>query len=284
MKLSVIIPTYKRIDILMNVLTALENQTLDKKTFEVIVVNDGSPDNTAQGLRKFSRKSKLNLTCLNQSNRGLTKTRNRGIRKAKGEYILMLNDDMVPASNDFLEKHLEIVSENVSSLGFIDWHPDVPLTDIMEFLSPNGPIFAFGLMNQHKNCGWKFFFATNQCIHRKWFEMEIFDEEQPLGNEDIELGYRMEKRGLRILYNPELRTLHHHYYGSFAEYWKSKRKRKPSYVHLITKHPELQRTWMKKALYVLGNRVFLAGYKLTGLRYFRDLWWKCSINKYMNKL
>ena len=88
---SVIIPTYNRADFLNRALLSITRQTL--KCSEIIVVDDGSTDNTLAVLETFSRTEQVPLKILKQINKGVASARNRGIAAAAHEYIAFLDSD-----------------------------------------------------------------------------------------------------------------------------------------------------------------------------------------------
>ena len=94
-KVSVIVPVYNVEDYLARCLDSLVNQTL--KEIEIIVVNDGSPDNSQKIIDKYAKKN-LNIKAYKKENGGLSDTRNYGIKKANGEYIAFIDSD------DFVDK------------------------------------------------------------------------------------------------------------------------------------------------------------------------------------
>lgn len=86
-KISVIIPTYNREDFINATVDSVLNQKF--KNFELIVVDDGSTDNTKTNLDKYLDK----IIYIYQENKGPASARNRGIKRAKGEYIAFLDSD-----------------------------------------------------------------------------------------------------------------------------------------------------------------------------------------------
>ena len=89
-KVSVIVPVYNVEDYLEKCLNSLVNQTL--KEIEIIVVNDGTPDNSQEIIDKYAKKYK-NIKAYIKENGGLSDARNYGIKKAKGEYIAFVDSD-----------------------------------------------------------------------------------------------------------------------------------------------------------------------------------------------
>lgn len=115
--LSIIIPVYKVEKYIDGTLSSIYNQHTDENMFEVIVVNDGTPDNSMAIVDKFKH-SHTNLTVISQSNQGLSVARNEGLRVAQGKYIWFVDSDDKIEDN-ILNKLLVIVkNENSDILGF----------------------------------------------------------------------------------------------------------------------------------------------------------------------
>jgi len=89
-KVSVIVPVYNVELYLEKCLDSLVNQTL--KEIEIIVVNDGSPDNSQEIIDKYAKEYK-NIKAYKKKNGGLSDARNYGIKKASGEYIAFIDSD-----------------------------------------------------------------------------------------------------------------------------------------------------------------------------------------------
>jgi len=107
-KISVIVPIYNTERYLSKCLDSLVNQTL--KDIEIIVVNDETPDNSQKIIDKFVKKYK-NIKSYIKKNGGLSDTRNYGIKKATGEYIVFIDsDDYIDLS--MLEKLYNSAKEN----------------------------------------------------------------------------------------------------------------------------------------------------------------------------
>ena len=85
--ISIIIPVYNGEKTIDNIIKCLMKQTF--KDIEIIVVNDGSTDNTLLVLKKW--KSKIRV--INQENKGVSSARNRGIKEARGEYLMFFDAD-----------------------------------------------------------------------------------------------------------------------------------------------------------------------------------------------
>lgn len=104
MKASVIIPSYNAKERLYYNLISLNNQNCDFDTFEVIVVDNGSNDDTLEMLKSFRAKFTLKFMRI-EKNRGIARGRNAGIKKASGDILIFHDSDMI-APRDFISKHL----------------------------------------------------------------------------------------------------------------------------------------------------------------------------------
>jgi len=109
--ISVIIPVYNAEKTIYRCLMSVFNQSLLPD--EVIIIDDGSIDNSSEIINDFIKNNHLSKTwkLINNSNKGVSKTRNEGIRKAIGEYIAFLDSDDYWEKNK-LEKQLSFIEKN----------------------------------------------------------------------------------------------------------------------------------------------------------------------------
>ena len=89
-KVSIIVPVYNVEEYLARCLDSLVNQSL--KDIEIIVVNDGSPDNSQKIIDNYCKKYK-NIKSFIKKNGGLSDTRNFGIKKSHGDYLIFIDSD-----------------------------------------------------------------------------------------------------------------------------------------------------------------------------------------------
>lgn len=101
-KFSIIIPVYNVENYIGKCLDSVFNQTF--KDYEVIIVNDGSTDNSMNIVKKYK------TVIINNKHEGVSTSRNLGVQKAKGEYLLFLDSD-----DYYDEKLLEILNKNLTS-------------------------------------------------------------------------------------------------------------------------------------------------------------------------
>ena len=104
--ISIVIPLYNVENYIIRCLLSFENQSY--KNFEIIIVNDGSTDNSRILVEEFIMGSNMNISLINQVNSGVSVARNNGLLKAKGDYICFVDsDDMV------VDKYLEQLESNI---------------------------------------------------------------------------------------------------------------------------------------------------------------------------
>lgn len=211
MKLSVIIPTHNRADILEICLNKITRQ--EGVDFEIIVVDDGSEDHTAKVVSGFEDVIYIKQKASHQGT-----ARNKGVKKATGDIILFIGDDIF-AEPGFLMQHMNAHTLNPDEetvvLGYTTWDPFLEINSYMEFLESSGWQFAYFLLKpgftDHPE-PYKFFYTSNISLKKSLFDKEKFNTKfTEYGWEDIELGYRLWKNhGMRIYYEPDAIALHHH--------------------------------------------------------------------------
>lgn len=108
MLFSVIIPAYNLANHIQGALFSLENQTIGSEEFEVIVVNDGSTDNTISVIEDFASKTQMNIQIHICKNSGVSTARNIGLINASGKYIYFLDGDDYIAQNFLTSMKMKI--------------------------------------------------------------------------------------------------------------------------------------------------------------------------------
>lgn len=108
LRLSLIISTYNRSDLLIGALQSVVQQSADPQLWECIVVNNNSTDDTLARFEEFAAKHPdFNLRIVTETTQGLSYARNRGIRESEGEYIAIIDDDERIAK-EFIEAYIEL--------------------------------------------------------------------------------------------------------------------------------------------------------------------------------
>lgn len=237
MYFSVVIPTYNRLDMLLRVLDALERQ-VDAPEFEVIVINDGSKDETEAVVSQ-----RKGITFRTQPNGGPGRARNHGVTLAQGKFIVFIGDDTVPEPR-FLAEHARVHRESaddsmLACLGYTGWPQSERVTAFMDYINDYGLQFGYKLIHDGQVVPFNFFYTSNISIDRQLLVDHPFDTTFPSAAwEDIELAYRLERLGLRIRYNERAVTRHYHPMNidSFARRQYTVGK---SGAIFFEKHPEL---------------------------------------------
>ncbi len=240
MKLTVVVPTHNRCELLGRALRGLLGQTAAPSDYDIVVVDDGSTDATREAVRSLGA-PEARLRYFRQENKGPAAARNRGVLEARGEIILFTGDDCIPP-NDLVEEHLKTHSEcgDVGVVGLVTWHPEVEKTPFMAYLE-TGPQFGFEKISDPEDVSIWYFYTANCSVQRHWLEqVGGFDEDFRFAAfEDVEVAYRMKGEGLRIVYRPSAKTYHHHAI-TFEQHLARQRLTGLSAALLYRKHPELK--------------------------------------------
>lgn len=215
MKISVIIPTYNRKNILIKCLDALFEQTYPMDDFEIVVVDDGSTDGTESIVKDRMVKSPVGLRYFKQEKKGPAAARNMGIESAKGEIVLFIGDDII-ASPLLLEEHVKwhnkYSNDSLAVLGYVTWSPDIEITPFLEWLDESGAQFGYKLINDPDNVSYRFYYTSNASVKKEFLlKHGLFDEDFPYAAmEDIEIAYRLKDKGLKIVYKKSALAYHEH--------------------------------------------------------------------------
>ena len=115
---SIIVPTYNRADEITELLTSLINQSIDKSLFEILIVDDGSTDETEKVIQEFKSKSPIDISFLKQDHKGPGEARNYGMENAKGEYFLFIDSDCIADENWLSAFHHALNNATQKPAGF----------------------------------------------------------------------------------------------------------------------------------------------------------------------
>ncbi|WP_434221728.1 glycosyltransferase family 2 protein [Limnospira platensis CENA597] len=201
---SVVIPTYNRLPILQKCLRALENQAYSAAVtgLEVVLVDDGSTDGTVEWLATHQG-AFPHLRIYQQDHQGPAAARNLGVEQARGEIIVFIDSDLV-VTDSFLEAHARALIANSQKSDRIFTYGRVvntcnfehPTTEPYKITDFSAAYFATG----------------NVAIARHWLiEAGLFDPQfQLYGWEDLELGVRLKKLGLKLIKCPAAVGYHWH--------------------------------------------------------------------------
>lgn len=180
-KVSIIIPCYNQAHFLHEAIESCLNQTY--KNIEIIVVNDGSPDNTIEVASKY--KVKL----INQKNKGLSCARNTGIKNCTGRYVVTLDsDDKIDPT--FISKCIKQKYDIVST-----W--------LQCFGTTNKQWGSTNLRPKYENLIEQNLINCCSFVKREVYDKVLYDENMKDGFEDWDLWIRAAKKGFTFYIIPE---------------------------------------------------------------------------------
>ena len=198
-RLTIQLCTYNRARLLGRVLEALFDQTLPDDAYEVVLVNDGSPDDTAAVIERARPLTRCAFTVIDQPNSGLAKGRNAGIARSAGERICFIDDDVLPTPV-FAAEHLASDEK----------HGDVvvrgAVINVESFDELPAPIWT------PANYSANYFWTSNVSLRRSRLDRiggRFDDSFTEYGWEDIELGMRLRAIGTRAVFNRYAVAFHH---------------------------------------------------------------------------
>jgi GT2 family glycosyltransferase len=214
-EISVVIPTYRRPDALARTIDALERQTVTPDEFEVIVVDDPVDDDpSAVATALAAERRTMSVRHLHRDGHGVSAARNAGWRAAEAPLVMFLGDDIL-AAPDLLKQHLDWHEQrgragDVGVLGHVRWASEIRETPFMRWLE-HGYQFDYPAI-QGDQATWAHFYTANISLPRALIaEVGGFDEQRfPFLYEDLDLGYRLDKRGFSLLYNRAAMAEHLH--------------------------------------------------------------------------
>jgi peptidoglycan/xylan/chitin deacetylase (PgdA/CDA1 family)/glycosyltransferase involved in cell wall biosynthesis len=208
-QISVVIATHNRRQILLRSLQTIFAQDIAPELYEIIVVVDGSTDGTPEALRELRPSCALHF--LECSHGGVSSARNAGIRKAQGEIILILDDDIL-CEADLLRQHLAAHQEAPPQVvyGPCLVSPESPKTLATECLRQETEKWVEGYARDPQ-LRWPFWAAVeaNSSIHRTILrQWGGYDVSIPYQREGAEIGMRFWRKGIPFRCLPNA-VVHH---------------------------------------------------------------------------
>jgi len=198
---SVLIPAYNAEETIKQCIEGIHNQTY--KNIEIIVIDDGSTDNTAEIVATL----KCKLIKLNE-NMGAGNARNLGLKAAVGNYIYFIDSDCVP-KKDCIECLMMGFSKS-EEIGLVGGTCITPL-DIDNILN-----LAHDVTERYKdfqNLDEKFVVylsGANLCIKKEVVDRVGFFNEKFITHEDFDFTFRANQSGYKILFQPNAVSYHYH--------------------------------------------------------------------------
>jgi glycosyltransferase involved in cell wall biosynthesis len=246
MKFSIVIPCYNEAHVLERCLTSITRNRLQRSDVQVIVVDNGSTDDSAQIARRFACEPQDQVICTPRLR--ISAVRNAGARAASGQYLLFLDSDMLVPDNwlQVLEARFEATVADV--LGFVDLPP------------PEAPWFAriWGervLGRRHTSVEVDYLPGRNQNMSRKWFEQVGGFNENLTTGEDKNLIMRLKQAGARVVSDRGVDLIHLGYERSLREWVRKEFWRQHSHLDLL-KDQGLSLRLLRFPILALGHLIW----------------------------
>lgn len=239
-------PCHNRAHDLCHVLKAYDEQTVEH-VFKVIAIDDGSTDNTYEILSSYKpTRYKLQTSRLD-NNEGPATARNIGIELVDTPLMVIVGDDILPDKNfvlNHLVAHSYYPNGEFAILGRVTWPRDLPCNTLMHHIDGKGAQqFSYHYLENGQEYDFRHFYTSNISLKSrflkqldKWFDTDF----RYAAFEDAELGYRLSRKGLRIIYDEQPLGFHYHYHTIHTFSLRQYRCGLMANV-LIKKHPELAR-------------------------------------------
>jgi GT2 family glycosyltransferase len=206
--ISVIIPAYNAGGTIGHCLEGVLKQGC--RVSEVIVVDDGSTDNTA----KIAEKYKCRVVRSNR-NLGVAGARNIGLKEAMSDYLYFIDSDCVPFE-DCIEKLMNVFLTS-NKIGIVGGRCITP--DDRNLVS-----LAYDVAERHKDLSnpkgkyAPYLSGSNLCIKRKVArEVGLFNE-RLLSHEDFDYSFRANEKGFKVFFHPKATTLHYNHRRTVQSY------------------------------------------------------------------
>lgn len=212
--LSVVVATFNRAPLLTETLTRLVAQAR-ARSVEVVVVDDGSVDGSADAASAVLEASGVGSRVVSQGNAGPAAARNRGLALARAPVCLLLGDDVLPEPG-LIDAHLRFHSSRPAAeeaaLGLVTPAPPLDRSPFIRWLHEGGVQFGYGRLAPGELLTGGEFWTANVSLKRQLLERAgPFSEDfADAASEDIELGFRLEREGMRLRFEPEAAGRHFH--------------------------------------------------------------------------
>jgi GT2 family glycosyltransferase len=240
---SIIITTYNRSDALLQTLEALGHQTVSPDQYEIIVVDDGSTDDT------YARVTAMRLPCRlksfrHQENLGISAGRNLAIRNASGRYLILVSDDLLVPEN-FIASHVDTLERFpswwvVGGFKQLDSLTETPFGRYLDQVEKSyermraGSAIGEGL--------WEMTWPTARNLSLPRIDLErtgLFDERFRTSCEDQDLAHRAREVGIRFVYNAGITCLHNDQAGDLKRCCRQQQRFAEQTVSFCDKYPAI---------------------------------------------
>jgi glycosyltransferase involved in cell wall biosynthesis len=247
---------------LSRVLDRIQEQTVSRDSYEVLVIDNNSSDSTQSVLRQKAA-TYSNLRTFKQLKPGAAPTRNVGIREAAGDFVLFIDDDIL-ADPELVESHLKYHQShsNASIVGTVVSRWEASSDPFLRYLRDRGIFNPYNIAC-NRPMDFSYYHTGNVSTSRKLLnDVGGFNEEfHVYGMEDIELGYRLEKQGCRIVPGVLAKACHE-YFPSYTQFVERCRQAGFSLGKLVELHPELRTRFTESGKRVRMLKRLHPGYRV----------------------
>jgi Glycosyl transferase family 2 len=204
--LSAILCTFNRAELLSQTLESVLGQTLDRSDFELIIIDDGSTDDTKKVIESFE--PRLPLRYAFQANAGLASARNHGIYRSQASLLLFLDDDDLCSPKLFeehLKTHVQYPDNHFAVLGHVALDANLSWKPLLHYVTEVGCyLFSYSNVKHGDVLDYTYFWGGCCSCKRKFLiDYGVFNPVFRFGCEDIELAYRLSKNNLKVVYNAQ---------------------------------------------------------------------------------
>ena len=266
-KISIIIPSKDNVDVLKKCVDSILRKSTYSDYEIIIVENNSSEKETAEYYKELiARESwQIPVTILQYEGEGpfnYSKVNNYGVKHAKGDYILFLNNDMEVISEDWLDQMMHyMMRDNVGAVGAKLYFPDGSIQHAGVNIGVNGIVADHpfkGIPKDKQNHKYKVkrlntpqyvMAVTGACLLTKkelFYEMGEFDEKLALAYNDVDYCLKLIDKGMDVIWAPGAELYHHESLTRGYEDTKEK------YMRLVGETNYLALKW--EELYKVGDR------------------------------
>lgn len=228
---SVIIPNWNGCDLLRDCLTSLSKQTY--KNFEIILIDNGSSDNSIDYVRENFPKVRIKIL---DKNYGFAKAINKGVSLSKSKYVVFLNND-TEVDQNFVNSlikcviaHPEVISVNSKILNFKNREI---IDGVGILINEVGQAESIGYlqkdMGQYNKESYIFGATGGASLFKREEFVKIggFDEDYFMYSEEVDFAFRAQFLGYKSIYSPKAIIYHKHKatakkFPQYIEYWQFK--------------------------------------------------------------
>ncbi|MGY0792690.1 glycosyltransferase family 2 protein [Azospirillum argentinense] len=202
--ISIIIATYDRPASLKQCLDHVERQSALALVGEIIIVDDASPTDDTRAVVEGHTLHPLVRFQRRTVNGGPGPARNDAIDIACYPTTLFLDDDILLAPGTLAkldESGLPSTRKDLSLIGHVAWDNSTTVTPFMQWMTDGGPLFPYARITDHDDCHWCHYVTSLAVSSTELVKMERFTDRLRCRYEDLELGYRLQRRhGNRLRY------------------------------------------------------------------------------------